>query len=136
MFWNERLGEFAQEIKAMVELPLPIAELPLRVTAQDGGSGGGEAIQRDLLLPSKNLALQNALLGVLLERCDKIMHTVISAISLCSTVAKAVILLVSCGRFSCTYSSRRDPAGSPSMFRLSGQFVLAVHWSHEVLPVY
>lgn len=68
MFWNERLGEFAQEIEASVGMPLPIAELPLRVTAKDGSSGG-EAVQRELLLPSKNLALQNALLGVLLERC-------------------------------------------------------------------
>lgn len=70
MFWNERLGEFAQEVKATVVLPLPIAELALKVTAKDGGGGGGggEAVQRELLLPSKNLALQNALLGVLLER--------------------------------------------------------------------
>lgn len=69
MFWNERLGEFAQEVKATVALPLPIAELALKVTAKDGGGGGGgEAVQRELLLPSKNLALQNALLGVLLER--------------------------------------------------------------------
>lgn len=73
MFWNERLGEFAQEVKASVNLPLPMAELPVRVTAKDGssggGGGGGEAVQRELLLPSKNLALQQALLGVLLERC-------------------------------------------------------------------
>jgi len=69
MFWNERLGEFAQEVKASVDLPLPIANLPLRVTAKDGNrGGGGEAVQRELLLPSKNAALQNALLGVLLER--------------------------------------------------------------------
>lgn len=67
MFWNERLGEFAQEVKASVGMPLPSAELSLKVTARDGG-GGGEAVQRELLLPSKNLALQNALLGVLLER--------------------------------------------------------------------
>lgn len=67
MFWNERLGEFAQEVRASVELPLPAADLPLRVTAKDS-SGGGEAVQRELLLPSKNPALQNALLGVLLER--------------------------------------------------------------------
>lgn len=71
MFWNERLGEFAQEVKATVALPLPMAELALKVTAKDGGGGGGgggEAVQRELLLPSKNHALQNALLGVLLER--------------------------------------------------------------------
>lgn len=68
MFWNERLGEFAQEVKATVAMPLPMAELALKVTASDGGGGGGEAVQRELLLPSKNLALQNALLGVLLER--------------------------------------------------------------------
>lgn len=68
MFWNERLGEFAQEVKASVGMPLPSAELSLKVTARDGGGGGGEAVQRELLLPSKNLALQNALLGVLLER--------------------------------------------------------------------
>lgn len=67
MFWNERLGEFAQEVKASVGMPLTSAELSLKVTARDGG-GGGEAVQRELLLPSKNLALQNALLGVLLER--------------------------------------------------------------------
>lgn len=73
MFWNERLGEFAQEVKASVNLPLPTAELPLRVTAKDGGGGGGgEAVQRELLLPSKNLALQHALLGVLLERCVRV----------------------------------------------------------------
>lgn len=68
MFWNERLGEFAQEVKASVNLPLPVANLPLRITAKDGSGGSGEAVQRELLLPSKNLALQNALLGVLLER--------------------------------------------------------------------
>lgn len=69
MFWNERLGEFAQEVKASVNLPLPAADLQLRVTAKDGsGGGGGEAVQRELLLPSKNSGLQNALLGVLLER--------------------------------------------------------------------
>eukprot|EP00903_Cladosiphon_okamuranus_P009303 g8875.t1 len=68
MFWNERLGEFAQEVKASVNLPLPIANLPLRITAKDGSGGGAEAVQRELLVPSKNLALQNALLGVLLER--------------------------------------------------------------------
>lgn len=68
MFWNERLGEFAQEVKVSVNLPLPMAKLPLRVTAKDGSGGSGEAVQRELLLPSKNLALQNALLGILLER--------------------------------------------------------------------
>lgn len=69
MFWNERLGEFAQEVKASVSLPLPAADLQLRVTAKDGsGGGGGEAVQRELHLPSKNPGLQNALLGVLLER--------------------------------------------------------------------
>lgn len=67
MFWNERLGEFAQEIKASVGLPLPTAQLTLRMTASDGGAGG-EVTQRELILPSKNLALQNALLGTLLER--------------------------------------------------------------------
>ncbi|CAM9982318.1 unnamed protein product, partial [Ectocarpus sp. 13 AM-2016] len=51
MFWNERLGEFAQEVRASVKLPLPAADLPLRVTAKDS-SGGGEAVQRELLLPS------------------------------------------------------------------------------------
>lgn len=68
MFWNERLGEFAQEVKATVGLPVPIAELSLRVSPKDSGGGGGEAVQRELHLPSKNMALQNALLGVLLER--------------------------------------------------------------------
>lgn len=68
MFWNERLGEFAQEIKATVGLPLPAAELAFRVTTKDGGGGGSGPVQRDLLLPSRNAALQNALLGVLLDR--------------------------------------------------------------------
>lgn len=68
MFWNERLGEFAQEVKVSVDLPLPVAELPLKVTARDGGGGASDAVQRDLLLPSKNAALQNALFGVLLDR--------------------------------------------------------------------
>lgn len=67
MFWNERLGEFAQEVQASVGLPVPMAQLGLRVAAKDGGSSG-EAIQRELLLPSKNMALQNALLVTLLER--------------------------------------------------------------------
>lgn len=67
MFWNERLGEFAQEIQAKVGMPVPEAELNLRVAAKDGGNGS-EAVRRELLLPSKNAALQNALLGVLLER--------------------------------------------------------------------
>lgn len=72
MFWNERLGEFAQEVKASVGMPLPSAELSLKMAKKDAGggsgSGGGEAVQRELVLPSRNIALQNALLGVLLER--------------------------------------------------------------------
>lgn len=69
MLLNERLGEFAQEIKASVDLPLPAAEVSLHITARDGGgSSSHAAVQRDLLLPSKNAALQNALFGVLLER--------------------------------------------------------------------
>lgn len=70
-FWNESLGEFAQEVRATVGMPQPIANLSLRVTAKDDGADGdgGGAVQRELLLPSQNLPLQNALLGVLLERC-------------------------------------------------------------------
>ena len=71
MFRNDRLGEFAQEVRATVGMPLPIAKLALRVTDKDGSGaeGGQQTVQRELLLPSKNLALQHALLGVLLERC-------------------------------------------------------------------
>ncbi|CAM9742155.1 unnamed protein product, partial [Ectocarpus fasciculatus] len=85
MFWNERLGEFAQEVRASVKLPLPAADLPLRITAKDS-SGGGEAVQRELLLPSKNPALQNALLGVLLERfqSDRKTRARQAMISICS----------------------------------------------------
>lgn len=67
-FWNESLGEFAQEVRVTVGMPQPIAELSLPVSANDDGGGGG-AVQRELMLPSRNLQLQTALLGALLERC-------------------------------------------------------------------
>lgn len=61
------MGEFAHEVRVTAGMPQPIAELPLQVTANDDDGGGG-AVQRELMLPSKNLPLQTALLGVLLER--------------------------------------------------------------------
>ncbi|CAM9334154.1 unnamed protein product [Discosporangium mesarthrocarpum] len=65
MFRHDRLGEFAYEVNAIVDLPVPLAILPLWVPAEDMSGG---AIQRELMLPSKNPTLQNALYGVLLER--------------------------------------------------------------------
>lgn len=114
MFWNERLGEFAQEVKVNVELPLPVAVLPLKITAQDGGGGASEAVQRDLVLPSKNAALQNALFGVLLDRfafCTTCLHQLYRNPSLAIVTLRNFFLLelVSCGHVRSIHKQVHEP---------------------------
>ncbi|CAM9548186.1 unnamed protein product [Chrysoparadoxa australica] len=63
MFEHPRLGEFAHEVIATVDAPTAVAVLDVKVTAEEAKG----SLQWNLLMPSKNLALQGALTS-LVER--------------------------------------------------------------------
>jgi hypothetical protein len=67
MLKHERLGEFALQVVAVVDLPAAIGK-PLQMTVTPTGTGAIAPLQRELRLPSKNSQLAAAV-QILVERC-------------------------------------------------------------------
>jgi hypothetical protein len=67
MLKHERLGEFALQVVAVVDLPAAVGQ-PLQMTVTPTGTGTIAPLQRELRLPSKNAQLAAAV-QILVERC-------------------------------------------------------------------
>jgi hypothetical protein len=91
MLKHERLGEFALQVVAVVDLPAAVGK-PLQMTVTPAGTGAIVPLQRELRLPSKNSQLAAAV-QILVERCVLFCILQITFFSIEVSIAQASMCL-------------------------------------------